>query len=65
MLFSGDAIYDGVIVDNLPGSDVVVYRATMQRIAELPLAQVFGGHNAPMTRTQMLDVIESYLASRP
>jgi hypothetical protein len=37
----------------------------MQRIAELPLAQVFGGHNAPMTRTQMLDVIESYLASRP
>jgi glyoxylase-like metal-dependent hydrolase (beta-lactamase superfamily II) len=64
-LFSGDAIYDGVIVDNLPGSDVVVYRATMQRIAELSLAQVFGGHNAPMPRTQMLDVIERYLASRP
>jgi glyoxylase-like metal-dependent hydrolase (beta-lactamase superfamily II) len=64
-LFSGDAIYNGVIVDNLPGSDVVVYRATMQRIAELPVAQVFGGHNAPMTRMQMLDVIERYLASRP
>jgi glyoxylase-like metal-dependent hydrolase (beta-lactamase superfamily II) len=64
-LFSGDAIYDGVIVDNLPGSDVEVYRATMKRIAELPVAQVFGGHNAPMTRTQMLDVVERYLASRP
>jgi glyoxylase-like metal-dependent hydrolase (beta-lactamase superfamily II) len=64
-LFSGDAIYDGVIVDNLPGSDVEVYRATMKRLAELPVAQVFGGHNAPMTRTQMLDVIERYLASRP
>ena len=64
-LFSGDAIYDGVIVDNLPGSDVNVYRDTMMRIAELPVAQVFGGHNAPMTRTQMLDVIVEYLASRP
>ena len=64
-LFSGDAIYDGVIVDNFPGSDVEVYRATMKRLAELPVAQVFGGHNAPMTRTQMLDVIERYLASRP
>jgi glyoxylase-like metal-dependent hydrolase (beta-lactamase superfamily II) len=64
-LFSGDAIYDGVIVDNLPGSDVKIYRATMKRLAELPIAQVFGGHNAPMTRTQMLDVVDRYLASRP
>jgi glyoxylase-like metal-dependent hydrolase (beta-lactamase superfamily II) len=64
-LFSGDAVYDGVIVDNLPGSDVETYRATMKRLAGLPVAQVFGGHNAPMTRPQMLDVIERYLASRP
>jgi glyoxylase-like metal-dependent hydrolase (beta-lactamase superfamily II) len=64
-LFSGDAIYDGVIVDNLPGSDVQIYRATMKRLAKLPVAQVFGGHNAPMTRTQTLDVVERYLASRP
>jgi glyoxylase-like metal-dependent hydrolase (beta-lactamase superfamily II) len=64
-LFSGDAIYGGVIVDNLPGSDVKVYRDTMMRIAELRVAQVFGGHNAPMTQVQMLDVIVEYLASRP
>jgi glyoxylase-like metal-dependent hydrolase (beta-lactamase superfamily II) len=63
-LFSGDAIYDGFIVDNLPGSDVAMYRATMTRLQGLPVAQVFGGHNAPMTRTQMLDVVERYLASR-
>jgi glyoxylase-like metal-dependent hydrolase (beta-lactamase superfamily II) len=63
-LFSGDAIYDGVIVDDLRGSDVKIYRATMKRLSELPVAQVFGGHNAPMTRTQTLDVIEKYLVSR-
>jgi glyoxylase-like metal-dependent hydrolase (beta-lactamase superfamily II) len=65
LLFSGDAIYDGIVVDNLPGSDVQSYRATMKRIEELPVAQVFGGHNAPMTRTHMLDVVSTYLASRP
>ena len=64
-LFSGDAIYDGVIVDNLRGSDVGMYRETMKRLAQLPVAQVLGGHNAPMTRNQMLDVVERYLASRP
>jgi glyoxylase-like metal-dependent hydrolase (beta-lactamase superfamily II) len=63
-LFAGDAIYDGVIVDNLPGSDVDMYRATMRRIAELPVTQVFGGHNAPMTKAQTLDVANKYLASR-
>jgi glyoxylase-like metal-dependent hydrolase (beta-lactamase superfamily II) len=63
-LFSGDAIYDGVIVDDLPGSDAEMYRATMKRLAQLPAAQVFGGHNAPITRTHMLDVVHKYLASR-
>ena len=33
-LFSGDAIYDGVIVDNLPGSDVEIYRETMNWLAD-------------------------------
>ena len=63
-LFSGDAIYDGVIVDTGPGSDVEIYRATMKRLEALPVAHVFGGHNAPMTRTRMLDVVSGYLASR-
>jgi hypothetical protein len=36
----------------------------MKRLAELPVTRVFGGHNAPMTRTQMLDVVDRYLASR-
>jgi glyoxylase-like metal-dependent hydrolase (beta-lactamase superfamily II) len=63
-LFSGDAIYDGIIVDNLPGSDVGVYCATMKRLAELPVTEVFGGHNAPMTRIKMLDVVDRYLTSR-
>jgi glyoxylase-like metal-dependent hydrolase (beta-lactamase superfamily II) len=64
-LFSGDAIYDDVIVDTGPGADVEIYRATMKRLEDLPVAHVFGGHNAPMTRTRMLDVAYGYLASRP
>jgi glyoxylase-like metal-dependent hydrolase (beta-lactamase superfamily II) len=32
LLLSGDAIYDGIIVDDLPGSGVQSCRATMKRI---------------------------------
>jgi glyoxylase-like metal-dependent hydrolase (beta-lactamase superfamily II) len=64
-LFLGDAIHDGVIVDTGPGSDVEIDRVTMKRLEELPVAHVFGGHNAPMTQTHMLDVVNRYLASRP
>ena len=33
--FSGDAIYDGTLVDDLPGCDRDEYRRTMERLREL------------------------------
>ena len=33
-LFSGDAIYDGPLLDELPESDIVVYLNTMERLCE-------------------------------
>ena len=32
VLFSGDAIYDGPLLDELPGSDIPIYVATMKRL---------------------------------
>jgi hypothetical protein len=37
----------------------------MKRLADLPVALVYGGHNTPMTRARMLDAINKYLLSRP
>jgi glyoxylase-like metal-dependent hydrolase (beta-lactamase superfamily II) len=60
--FSGDAIYDGILIDSLPGSDPAAYRDTMRRIALLPVTTVYGGHNRPFGRQRMIEIAEAYLA---
>lgn len=63
LLFSGDVIYDGVIVDTAPGSDVAAYRKTMARLRSLPVRKVLGGHKEPMDRDRMVAIVDQYLAS--
>jgi glyoxylase-like metal-dependent hydrolase (beta-lactamase superfamily II) len=63
VLFSGDAIYDGVIVDTAPGSDVAAYQKTMIRLKSLPARKVFGGHKEPMDLDRMVAIANQYLAS--
>lgn len=63
-LFTGDALYDGVIVDTGPGASVSAYLPTMERLRRLPAREIFGGHNDPMTRERMIAVIDRYMASR-
>ena len=63
-LFTGDALYDGVIVDTGPGASIPAYLLTMERLRRIPAAEVFGGHNDPMPRSRMVAVIEGYMASR-
>ena len=36
-LFSGDAVYDGPLLDELPTSSITDYLATMARLRELPV----------------------------
>ncbi len=63
-LFSGDVIYDGVIIDSGPGTDVPAYIATMRRLRALPVQAVFGGHKATMDQARFIEVIDSYIQSR-
>ena len=37
VLFSGDAVYDGPLLDELDGSDIDDYCATMRRLRDLPV----------------------------
>ena len=39
ILFSGDAVYDGDLIDDLPGSDIGAYITTMRKLRECPRAQ--------------------------
>lgn len=63
-LFSGDAIYDGVLLDDLPDSDVVEYVATMRRLRGMPARVVHGGHDQSFGRERLVELADGYLSSR-
>lgn len=63
LLLSGDVIYDGVIVDTAPGSNVAAYWTTMARLLTLPVRKVLGGHKDPMDGDRMAAIAGYYLAS--
>ncbi len=51
-LFSGDAIYDDTLIDDMWCSDRDQYRATMRRLLDLPVSIVHGGHGESFGRAQ-------------
>lgn len=64
VLFTGDALYEGVLVDYLPHSDVEVYAETMAKLARLDVALVHGGHGPSFDRARLRVLVEDYLAGR-
>jgi glyoxylase-like metal-dependent hydrolase (beta-lactamase superfamily II) len=63
-LFSGDAIYDGPLLDELPGSDIPTYVATMKRLRQLPVSVVHAGHDPSFGRARLGELCDAYLAKR-
>ena len=62
ILFSGDAIYDGPLLDQLPGSDIVAYQNTMRRLLELPVSVVHAGHDPSFGRERLRELARAYLS---
>jgi glyoxylase-like metal-dependent hydrolase (beta-lactamase superfamily II) len=62
VLFSGDAIYDGELLDNLWHSDAGVYRQTLERLRGLDAEVFHAGHFPSFGRARMQALIDSYLA---
>ena len=63
-LFSGDALYDGQLLDDLPDSSIPDYIQTMKRLRSLPVDVVHGGHEPSFDRSRMIELIDAYLAWR-
>jgi glyoxylase-like metal-dependent hydrolase (beta-lactamase superfamily II) len=61
-LFSGDAVYDGALLDTLPDSDVGDYVRTMKQLLELPVNIVHGGHEPSFGRGRLREIALAYLA---
>jgi glyoxylase-like metal-dependent hydrolase (beta-lactamase superfamily II) len=64
-LYSGDCVYEsGMLLDELPESDVGDYVGSMLRLRELPVRIVHGGHDDTFGRPRLLDLIDAYVARR-
>jgi len=59
-LFSGDALYDGELLDSLYHSDKQVYMQTLERIESLGVEVFHAGHYPSFGSRRMLSIIDSY-----
>jgi glyoxylase-like metal-dependent hydrolase (beta-lactamase superfamily II) len=62
VLFSGDAIYDGPLLDGFYDGYAEEYVATMERLRELPARVVHGGHQDSFGRERQVELCNAYLA---
>jgi len=60
ILFSGDMIYDGPLIDD----DVPTYVESMKRIHDLPVRVVHGGHFPSFDGERYRELIRSYIAEK-
>ncbi|MDP9084573.1 MAG: MBL fold metallo-hydrolase [Pseudomonadota bacterium] len=63
-LFSGDAVYDGPLLDDIPGSDIPDYIKTMGRLETLPARVVHGGHDPSFDGARLRQLARQYLDRR-
>jgi glyoxylase-like metal-dependent hydrolase (beta-lactamase superfamily II) len=63
-LFSGDAIYDGPLLDQIPGSCIPDYIKTMERLRALPVEVVHAGHDPSFGREWLIGIASTYLQGK-
>jgi glyoxylase-like metal-dependent hydrolase (beta-lactamase superfamily II) len=63
-LYSGDVVYEGALIDDLPNSDVAAYRRSMEFLADLDVSVVHPGHGPSFDRPRLRRLAEDYLRTR-
>ena len=63
-VFSGDALYDGALMDNLYHSDPATLRATLLRLQGLGAEMFHGGHYRSFGKGRMAELVADYLAGQ-
>jgi glyoxylase-like metal-dependent hydrolase (beta-lactamase superfamily II) len=64
ILFSGDAVYDGPLVDDCYHSNLDDYIATMERLRRLKVRVVHGGHFESFGAERHRALIDAYLSGK-
>lgn len=60
LLFSGDVVYDGDLIDDMPHSDPEVLAQSHARLRELDLRTVHAGHFKSFGRDKMIEILDEY-----
>jgi glyoxylase-like metal-dependent hydrolase (beta-lactamase superfamily II) len=61
VLFSGDVVYDGHLIDDLPESDLPSYRRSLERLLDVDVSVVHPGHWASFDQSRLHVLVETYL----
>jgi glyoxylase-like metal-dependent hydrolase (beta-lactamase superfamily II) len=64
ILFSGDILYDGPLIEDVPGACAADYVASMQRLLRLPVRVVHGGHFPSFDGARHRALIEDWLRAK-
>jgi len=62
ILFSGDAVYDGPLLYDLPGSSIAHYACTLRRLLALEPGTIHAGHEPSFGPDRLREIADSYLA---
>lgn len=63
-LFSGDVLYDDVLLDEIVGADISDYVASMRRLRDMPVRRVYPGHDEGFGAKRFHELVDGYLAKR-
>ena len=63
-LFSGDAVYDGPLLDTLSDANITDYVQTMLRLRALPAKVVHAGHDPSFDCARPRELVDAYLEKR-
>ncbi|MEV6981901.1 MBL fold metallo-hydrolase [Sphaerisporangium sp. NPDC051017] len=64
VLYAGDVIYEGGLLDEMHGADIPAYVATMRRLLDLEVAEVRAGHGDPFGGARMREIAADYIRYR-
>ena len=54
----------GVLLDELPESDIADYVRSMERLREVPARIVHGGHDDSFGRERLFELVDGYVRTR-
>jgi glyoxylase-like metal-dependent hydrolase (beta-lactamase superfamily II) len=63
-LFTGDVVYDDELLDEMHGTDIDAYVASMRRLLQLSVDVVHPGHGPSFDGTRLREIASEYLARR-